>query len=168
MGKTLDCVSCFPLHFFRALPLLACFTTEQCTVEAYLFVNHPSGIPETPDIIDVPGEIHSDEVALKWSKPNSNGADITQYTVYIRDVNSNGTVGDWRKLEVIFDVFAREYVITLKNGQQYDLLVTATNQYGESLKEQHNIKRIRVLGGIITKKKLFDFNKMSSIVQQIH
>ena len=38
-GKTLDCVSCFPLHFFRALPLPACFTTEQSTVEASLFVN---------------------------------------------------------------------------------------------------------------------------------
>jgi len=37
-GKTLDFVSCFPLHFFRALPLLACFTTEQSTVEASLFV----------------------------------------------------------------------------------------------------------------------------------
>ena len=38
-GKTLDCVSCFPLHFFRALPLSACFTTEQSTAEASLFVN---------------------------------------------------------------------------------------------------------------------------------
>ena len=38
-GKTLDCVSCFPLHFFRALPLPACFTTEQNTVEASLFVD---------------------------------------------------------------------------------------------------------------------------------
>ena len=37
-GKTLDCVSCFPLHFFRALPLPACFTTEHSTVEASLFV----------------------------------------------------------------------------------------------------------------------------------
>ena len=37
-GKTRDCVSCFPLHFFRALPLPACFTTEQSTVEASLFV----------------------------------------------------------------------------------------------------------------------------------
>ena len=37
-GKTLDCISCFPLHFFRALPLPACFTTEQSTVEASLFV----------------------------------------------------------------------------------------------------------------------------------
>ena len=77
----------------------------------------------------------------------SNGADITQYTVYVRNVTSNGTLGDWRKLEVIHDVFAREYVVTLKNGQQYDLVVTATNKYGESLKEQHNIKRIRLLGG---------------------
>ena len=39
MGKTLDCVSRFPLNFFRALPLRACFTTEQSTVEASLFVN---------------------------------------------------------------------------------------------------------------------------------
>ena len=39
-GKTLHCVSCFPLHFFRALPLPACFTTEQNTVEASLFVNY--------------------------------------------------------------------------------------------------------------------------------
>ena len=41
-GKTLDCVSCFPLHFFRALPLPACFTTEQSTVKASLFVKYNS------------------------------------------------------------------------------------------------------------------------------
>ena len=35
-GKTLKCVSCFHLH---ALPLPACFTTEQSTVKASLFVN---------------------------------------------------------------------------------------------------------------------------------
>jgi len=39
-GKTLDNVSCFPLHFFRALPLPAYFTTEQNTVETSLFVNY--------------------------------------------------------------------------------------------------------------------------------
>ena len=38
-GKTLDCVSCLPLHFFRALQLPVCFTTEHSTVEASLFVN---------------------------------------------------------------------------------------------------------------------------------
>ena len=39
--KTLDCVSCFPLDFFRALLLPACFTTDQSTVEASLFVKKP-------------------------------------------------------------------------------------------------------------------------------
>ena len=39
-GKTLDFVSCFPLHFFCALQLPACYTTEQSTVEASLFVNY--------------------------------------------------------------------------------------------------------------------------------
>ena len=37
--KTLDRVSCFPLHFFRALPPPACFTTERSTAKASLFVN---------------------------------------------------------------------------------------------------------------------------------
>ncbi len=95
----------------------------------------------------MPAEVQSDEAALKWTKPVSNGADITQYTVYIRNVSSNGTVGDWRKLEVIHDVSVREYVVTLQMSQRCEFVVTATNKYGESLKEQKNIKRIRVLGG---------------------
>ena len=37
-GKTLNCVSCFPLHFFCAVPLPACFKTEQTTAKASLFV----------------------------------------------------------------------------------------------------------------------------------
>ncbi|XP_078380227.1 muscle, skeletal receptor tyrosine-protein kinase-like [Oculina patagonica] len=105
------------------------------------------GIPETPEIIDMPAEVQSDEAALKWTRLVSNGADITQYTVYIRNVSSNGTVGDWRKLEVIHDVSVREYVVTLQMSQRCEFVVTATNKYGESLKEQKNIKRIRVLGG---------------------
>ena len=102
----------------------------------------------------MPVEVQSDEVALKWTKPWSNGADITQYTVYKRNVSSNGTVGDWIKLEVIHDISIREYVITLKKGQQYEFVVTATNKYGESLKEQENIQKIRVLGGNIMVKLL--------------
>ncbi|KAL9964773.1 hypothetical protein ACROYT_G028458 [Oculina patagonica] len=105
------------------------------------------GIPDTPNSIDMPAEVHSDEVALKWTKPVSNGADIIQYTVYIRNVSSNGIVGDWRKLEVIHDVSVHEYVVTLKKGQRYEFAVTATNKFGESLKQQKSIKRVRVLGG---------------------
>ena len=105
----------------------------------------------------MPAEIHSDEVVLKWTTPSSNGADITQYAVYIRNVTSSDTVGDWKKLEVIYDVSIHAYVVTLTKGQWYDLVVTATNKYGESLKEKHNIKRIRVLGGTITTRyKLFN------------
>jgi len=105
----------------------------------------------------VPAEIRSDEVVLKWTTPSSNGADITQYTVYIRNVTRSDTVGDWRKIEVIYDVSIHAYVVTLRKGQQYDLVVTATNKYGEGLKEKYSIKRIRVLGGTITTKyKLFN------------
>ena len=129
---------------------------------------YPSGIPDTPDIIDVPAEIHSDEAVLKWKTPSSNGADITQYTVYIRNVTSNDTVGYWRKIENIYDVSIHAYVVTLRKGQQYDLVVTATNKYGESLKQQLKIKRIRVLGGtIITKYKLVNQFLSKNILQQV-
>ena len=48
-GKTRDCVTCFPLHFFRSLPLPACFTTEQSTVETSLFVKNILGrVSEAP------------------------------------------------------------------------------------------------------------------------
>ena len=100
----------------------------------------------------MPAEVQSDEVALKWTKPISNGADITQYNVYIRNVSSNGTVGDWGKLEVIHDVSVREYVIALKDDQQYEFAVTATNKYGESSIEKQKIKRIKVLTGNIIAK----------------
>ena len=86
-------------------------------------------------------------MVIKWTKPDSNGADITQYTVYIRNVTSDGTVGDWRKIEVIYDVSILEYVVALEKGQQYEFLVTVTNKYEESLKKQQNIKRINVLEG---------------------
>ena len=94
-------------------------------------------------------------MTLKWTKPSSNGADITQYTVYIRNVTSSDTVGEWRQLEVIHDVSIHAYVVTLEKGQRYDLVVTATNKYGESLITQHNIKRIRVLEGKVMPKWLF-------------
>ena len=80
----------------------------------------------------------------------------TIHCVYTK-CKKNGTVGDWGKLEVIHDVSVREYVITLKKGEQYEFVVTATNKYGESLKEQQNIKRIRILGGNVIEKKYSSF-----------
>ena len=100
----------------------------------------------------MPDEVQSDEVALKWTKPINNGAEISQYTVYIRNVYNNGTVGDWRELEVIINVSVREYVVIVKKDRQYDFVVTAANKYGESSKEPENIKRVRVLGGEVMSK----------------
>ena len=37
--KALDYISCFILHFFRALPLPVCFITEQSTADASWFNN---------------------------------------------------------------------------------------------------------------------------------
>ena len=39
-GKTLNCISCLPLHFSHALLLPGCLITEQSTVEASLLVKY--------------------------------------------------------------------------------------------------------------------------------
>ena len=73
-------------------------------------------------------------------------------TLYIFEtltIPLTNTGGDWSrgKIEIIYDASIHVYVVTVKKGQRYDLVVTATNKYGESLKEQRKIKRINVLGG---------------------
>ena len=76
-------------------------------------------------------ELKADEITLKWEEPNTNGAEITMYTVYY------GTQSDeqWKETEKITDVSVRKYVVKVEMGQKYKVLVTASNKYGESSKE---------------------------------
>ena len=76
-------------------------------------------------------ELKAHEVTLKWEEPNNNGAEITMYTVYY------GTQSDeqWKETEKITDVSIRKYVVKVEMGQKYKVIVTASNKYGESSKE---------------------------------
>ncbi|XP_073255597.1 cell adhesion molecule DSCAM-like isoform X2 [Porites lutea] len=76
-------------------------------------------------------ELNPNEITLKWEEPNNNGAEITVYTVYY------GTQSDeeWKETENITDVSLRKYVVKVEMGQKYEVLVTASNKYGESSKE---------------------------------
>ena len=105
------------------------------------------GVPAAAELIDVPTEVKGDEVTLIWSEPPNNGADITQYTVYQRTVNEDGTKGDWTQLKIITDVSARKYVVKVQEGKEYEFVVTATNSFGEGLKEEGKIQRVKVVKG---------------------
>ena len=76
-------------------------------------------------------ELKAHEVTLKWEEPNNNGAEITMYTVYY------GTQSDeqWKETKKISDVSIRKYVVKVEMGQKYKVIVTASNKYGESSKE---------------------------------
>lgn len=104
------------------------------------------GIPEAATIDDLPNEVIYDTITLKWSIPQNNGRVITQYTVYQRLV-VNGKPGEWIKLKTITDVSAREWKVELKEGKVYEFLVTATNELGESLKDDGKIRRVKTIGG---------------------
>ena len=104
-------------------------------------------MPAAAELIDVPQEVKGDEVTLSWTEPTNNGANITQYTVYQRTVSEDGTIGDWTQLKIITDISAREYVVKVEEDKEYEFVVTATNRFGEGLKEEGKIQRVKVVAG---------------------
>ena len=105
------------------------------------------GVPAAAKLVDVAEEVKGDEVTLSWSEPPNNGADITQYTVYQRTVSEDDTTGDWIQLKIITDVSSRKYVVKVEEGKEYEFVVTATNSFGEGLKEEGKIQRVKVVKG---------------------
>ena len=96
------------------------------------------------EIDELPGETTEDTITLKWKEPESNGKVIIMYTVYQRVV-TDGKVGQWTIIENISKVESvRELKITLERGKVYQFAVTATNELGESLKqEEKNIQQVK-------------------------
>ena len=100
------------------------------------------------EIDELPGETIDGTITLKWKEPESNGKVITMYTVYQRVV-TDGKVGQWTVITKIRDVSVRELKIALERGKVYQFAITATNELGESLKqEKANIQQVKADGGV--------------------
>ena len=100
------------------------------------------------EIDELPGETIDGTITLMWKEPESNGKDITMYTVYQRVV-TDGKVGQWTIIRKIRDVSVRELKIALERGKVYQFAITATNELGESLKqEESNIEQVKADGGM--------------------
>ena len=97
---------------------------------------------------ELPGETTDDTITLKWKKPESNGKVITMYTVYQRVV-TDGKVGQWTIIKNISKVSVSELKIALERGKMYQFAITATNELGESLKqEKANIQQVKAEGSM--------------------
>jgi len=105
------------------------------------------GVPAVPEIIGLPAKTKDVEITIIWHEPQNNGASITQYTVYQRIVSDDGTPRKWNPINVIKDLSDRQVAVKLEKGKNYEFVVTATNRFGESLKEGEKLKKILVLGG---------------------
>ena len=100
------------------------------------------------EIDELPSETTDDTITLKWKEPESNGKVITMYTVYLR-VMTDGKVGQWTEIRKIRDVSVRELKIALERGKVYQFAVTATNELGESLKqEEANMQQVKAEGSM--------------------
>jgi len=107
------------------------------------------GVPAAPTIDDLPNDVRDDTITLKWSKPQNNGKVITQYTVYQRIV-TDGKPEEWSKLKTITDVSVRESTVNLQSGKVNEFVVTATNKFGESLKEEGKVMTVKASRGMFT------------------
>ena len=67
--------------------------------------------------------------------------------MYRRTVREDGTSLNWIKIKNITDTSDRKVVVNLEKGKEYELVVTATNSFGEGGKEEGKIRKIKVLGG---------------------
>ena len=119
------------------------------------------GAPDVVEIDELPGETTNDTITLKWKEPESNGKVITMYTVYQRVV-TDGKVGQWIEVRRIRDVFVRELKIALERGKVYQFAITATNELGESLKqEKANIQQVKAEGSMFKWILFSPFNGLS-------
>ena len=100
------------------------------------------------EIEELPDKTTDDTITLKWKEPESNGKVITTYTVYQRVV-TDGKVGHWIEVRRIRDVSLRDLKIALERGKVYQFAITATNELGESLKQEKvNIQQVKAEGSM--------------------
>ena len=109
----------------------------------------PTGAPNQVHTEAVPFEITEDRVTLKWTAPKDNGAVITEYTVYSREMNEDGSCSDWEGNQTGLDILQHE-VVGLKTGKLYEFEITARNRCGESPRGGRAITRVKVLGKVLT------------------
>ena len=114
---------------------------------ALYFSSFNLGVPAAAEITGLPAETNNVNITLKWKEAENNGAPITWYTVYRRTVREDGTSLNWIKIKNITDTSDRKVVVNFEKGKEYELVVTATNSFGEGRKEEGQIRKIKVLGG---------------------
>ncbi len=104
-------------------------------------VPNPVALKELPEEVE-----HDDFIVLRWTAPKSNGAPITHYTPYYRIVTTDGKLGKWVKAKPVTHLSdtVLEERVKLDRGKAYEIVVTASNSRGESLKE--NIRKVTMLG----------------------
>ena len=97
---------------------------------------------DIPEPVNIQVEGKDNTVILSWAEPANNGATITEYSIYKRIVGDE----EWKKVEdlKVKDGFKREYILELERGKNYELMVTATNAFGESAMNEDNIQTVEV------------------------
>ena len=112
-----------------------------CIENYFYFV----GKPGTSAIQNTETEIPSNQITLTWSAAPENGAKILTYTVWWRQVEIGGGVGEWSFHNTSSDALSFK-VTCLEFGRTYDFGVTAWNSYGQGPRNDENgLKRIKVL-----------------------
>ena len=82
---------------------------------------------------------------LTWTAAAENGAEIITYTIWRREVDIDGAIGQWSKQNTTNNDLT--YTVEgLEFGKTYEFGVTAWNKYGQSeLDEKNRLVKVKIL-----------------------
>ena len=113
------------------------------SIDQHHFGSHCFVFAGAPTAVSTTCKMEYGIMSMTWKQPDNNGANITLYKVYQR----KGKKKDWEEIKTIEDNSTHKYVVSnLEKGEWYEFVITATNKYGESLKEG-SCARVKVRGG---------------------
>lgn len=140
------------------------FAMDECCICVAMFGQHVEinlcffyllGKPGIPMLRNISKTISTTSIELTWSAAPENGAKILVYTIWWREIQSNGAVGRWSRKNITS--IDRTYTVTgLENGRTYQFGVTAWNKHGESAwDKKKGLKQVEIVGMYNTVPHLF-------------
>ncbi|XP_032229404.2 neural cell adhesion molecule 1-like [Nematostella vectensis] len=101
------------------------------------------GPPSSPELNIKANATTGSKITLEWSKPDDNGGVIQFYSLYCQVTFPDGHSSGWKTLANMTDSCVLHYTYEgTSPGRTYRFLVTATNQYGESVRDYAQAREV--------------------------
>ena len=104
-----------------------------------------TAVPDPVELNELPEKVtDNDFITLKWTEPKNNGAPVTHYTLYYKNLTRDDKLVEGTMTILTSQLLEQRVVVA--GSKAFEFVVTASNSRGESRKD--SIKRVKVLGKV--------------------